>query len=137
MSEDAEALKQIYNFSKVRGFKLGLNEKYVKVPNNQQVVKQLLDRRLIYIHEKYGQNYLIPTEEGINLIEGKITEPDSRFEYKKIKNPRTGLITIIKKDLEKTGFGSTKIIANTRTESEADQLIASKLEKKNAAPSEQ
>jgi len=47
----------------------------------------------------------------------------------KVKNPRTGLITIIKKDLEKTGFGSTKIIANARTESEANQIIESRREK--------
>jgi hypothetical protein len=129
MSEDIKALKQIYSFSKVRGFKLGLNAKYVKVSNNEQVIEQLLNRKLVYIREKYGQNYLIPTEEGINLVEGKKAEPDSRFEYMKVKNPKTGLITIIKRDLGKTGFESMRIVANVQTESEANQLIESKREK--------
>ncbi len=128
MSEDLEALKQIYNFSKVRGFKLGLNAKYVKVPNNEQAVENLLSRKLVYVHEKYGQNYLIPTEEGISLVEGKKVEP-SKFEYIKLKNPRTGLITIIEKDLAKTGFESMRIIANARNEDEANQLIESKAKK--------
>ncbi len=128
MSEDLEALKQIYNFSKVRGFKLGLNAKYVKVPNNEQAVENLLSRKLVYVHEKYGQNYLIPTEEGISLVEGKKAET-SNFEYIRVKNPRTGLITVIEKDLEKTGFESMRIIANARDENEATQFIESKRKK--------
>lgn len=129
MSEDVEALKQIYSFSKVRGFKLGLNAKYVKVSNKGQAVENLLIRKLVFVHEKYGQNYLIPTEEGIKFVEGKKGEQASRFEYLKVKNPKTGLITIIEKDLEKTGFGSTRILSNVRTESEANQFIESKRKK--------
>ncbi len=125
MSEDIEALKQIYSFSKVRNFKLGLNAKYVKTPNSEQTVKELLDRKLVYSHEKYGQNYLIPTEEGISLVESKKVEP-SKFEYIKVKNPKTGLITIIEKDLAKTGFESMRIIANARNEDEANRIIESK-----------
>ena len=128
MSEDIEALKQIYSFSKVRGFKLGLNAKYVKVSNNEQAVENLLNRKLVFVHEKYGQNYLIPTEEGIKLVEGK-GEQASRFEYIKVKNPKTGLITIIEKDLGKTGFGSTRILTNVRTEGEANQFLESKRKK--------
>lgn len=128
MSEDIEALGQIYSFSKVRGFKLGLNAKYVKVPNNEQTIARLLDRKLVYILEKYGQNYLIPTEEGIRLVEGISVVPP-KFEYIKVKNPRTGLITIIEKDLEKTGFKSMRIIGNVRDENEANQLIESKRKK--------
>ncbi len=128
MSEDLEALKQIYSFSKVRDFKLGLNAKYVKVPNNEQTVEKLLNRKLVYIHEKYGQNYLIPTEEGISVVEGRNVE-SSKFEYIKVKNPKTDLITVIEKDLEKTGFESMRIIANVRDENEANQLIESKRKK--------
>ena len=132
MSKELDALKQIYDFSKNRGFKLGLNEKYVEVPDRERVVEKLLERKLVYILNKYDQNYLIPTEEGINLIERNALKPKSRFEYIKVKNPRTDLFVIFKKDLQRTGFGSTRIIANIRNENEAEKFI--KANQKAEAP---
>lgn len=59
------ALKEIFNFSKKREFRLGLNEDYIS-ERYQEGIKPLFDRKksLIYYKSKYGNKYWLPTKKG-------------------------------------------------------------------------
>jgi len=66
--EQLQALKKIYEFSKARGFRLGLNERYVGIPPKDLV--DLEARGYLWGRRRYGNTYWIPTEKGKKLVEG-------------------------------------------------------------------
>lgn len=56
-----KALKKIYAFSSVRGFRLGLNSKYA---GSAEVVHELISKGMVSYRRKYGYIYLIPSRKG-------------------------------------------------------------------------
>lgn len=63
---EAEALNEIYLFSKKRGFRYGINEMYIR---NKSHVNKLFEKKLVFFKKWKGHIYWLPTFKGRSIVE--------------------------------------------------------------------